>query len=353
MWDFSSSQCRRACPSYATSNFPGQGLDQVLDKCSREPMCEVDGSTCVVRCQYAYSNEGSCNNAPACLWDSVSLICRKQCPLEQGSTSCTQNTMCIWLLTTTPATCALRCSMAYTTAANCSLNSNCEWDAASLVCRESCQSNQDAGNCSAVSLCQWVTPLNTNGIVSTAKCVRRCSAAWVTADSCSNDPLCIWNPQSGLCVATCAMQSVSSECSAVAAVCDWNNGLQLCSKRCDVAASTAATCNSISGCNWNSDTLNARNCAISPGLKTHAATTCFACGTPPQTCAPFSAAVLPPPQHAQATRNASSKSSTERKPALSSPLRGSQRSNPATPTQLVIRCGTPSRSSACNLAASE
>eukprot|EP00658_Telonema_sp_P-2_P079934 TRINITY_DN7865_c0_g1_i11.p1 TRINITY_DN7865_c0_g1~~TRINITY_DN7865_c0_g1_i11.p1 ORF type:complete len:515 (-),score=115.77 TRINITY_DN7865_c0_g1_i11:159-1703(-) len=107
MWDSTKGQCRASCPTVMVANYPSKTLAQVLDQCSKDTFCSVSQDICIIRCEFAHTNEASCDDDIYCMWDTTRQTCRTACPVIPGQDTCEQNPVCEWVQTTNK--CRMQC----------------------------------------------------------------------------------------------------------------------------------------------------------------------------------------------------------------------------------------------------
>eukprot|EP00657_Telonema_sp_P-1_P004260 TRINITY_DN1985_c0_g1_i3.p1 TRINITY_DN1985_c0_g1~~TRINITY_DN1985_c0_g1_i3.p1 ORF type:complete len:353 (+),score=155.19 TRINITY_DN1985_c0_g1_i3:613-1671(+) len=254
MWDSNKGQCRASCPTVMVANYPTKTLAQVLDQCSKDTFCAVSQDSCIMRCEYAHTNEGSCNNDVYCMWDTTRQTCRTSCGVIPGQDTCEQNPMCEWNITSVK--CRMQCEYRAPTKTTCDADDKCDWSAADNKCTSTCSdaAHNTATTCVTNTLCRWLTPESTNNVITPAQCVKRCDAAYLTEGTCNAAPLCLWDASYATCRQTCSLLALRTDCETSGAVCRWNSGGKYCEKQCQVAATTAAPCNMVSGCYWKDTT---------------------------------------------------------------------------------------------------
>ena len=239
MWDSKNAQCRKACSSYNVTLSPGYSFSQIRDACVKESQCEFVGGQCLLKCEYAHTNERSCIADVSCMWDPTHLVCAKSCEAISGQTTCTANQMCEWIPVT--QSCRTTCEYRHKSATNCINDNSCAWVPATKQCTSACSNRAIPEACASTSLCEWKK----------GACSKKCTAAHLTAEDCNSDQACQWAADSGVCKTACTDIVLSAECAESGTMCMWDEGARVCRKKCETSAVNVTSCASFPYCFWD------------------------------------------------------------------------------------------------------
>jgi hypothetical protein len=292
-----------------------------LSTCAAFKECEVVGASCLPKCQYQYMNKTTCAttdcewgsatvggaetcrrmcstfntsatctaNKTYCQWDTTTNKCRNTCtsePLNQAQCEDSTKRICMWGSWLSPATCvddctrltpaqcatqtyctmnsslpcAAICRYRAKTYADCTLNTDCDWDTASATCVEKyCTSALD---CEADPRCRLVVGV----------CMKQCKLL-LNSTLCARSTNCYWTSDALGCRGTCESEASMSDCKA-RATCFWNS-TSSCQTRCEFRYTDSVACNFDPQCEWSftASLCISRPCAYSDSTSCGADTT--------------------------------------------------------------------------------
>jgi len=266
-WDVLNSRCVDVCEKITNAS-----------ACVADSLCVWDGfanpRVCRKRCEISYTSQPTCNNDPACLWDTEKAICRKDCDFIANPSECTASPMCVWkpAVGSTPSGCVRRCPQRTDQPVTCDADSECMWDNALGRCKDTCASIGTQGACNADSMCVWDH--------ATSDCRKQCAFV-KDSTTCGRDYRCEWNPSGKtpqVCETSCEYSYGAESACDADHKCMWDPKSLTCKTECSRIAASAA-CVAESLCRWSV----ANVCAVPDPEKTVCgsranSTTCAALG---------------------------------------------------------------------------
>ncbi|CUG90296.1 Hypothetical protein, putative [Bodo saltans] len=213
--------------------------------CAQSPMCQWSMNTCIQRCEFRYTTMGSCNNDTACAWNTVAGRCQSDCNgynllINQGATlknvtdMCNADSFCQY----NNGSCVGICN--YATAANCTKDSTCMWNAALTECTKTCSQLTGQLDCNVRTMCAW----DPNKV----SCRKICQFRHTDNVSCTGDTQCLWDSQTTICRAVCSSASSRQDCLANW-MCVWDTVNSICQQSCDTYNRSSCTLNPLR-CNY-------------------------------------------------------------------------------------------------------
>ncbi|MFO0334732.1 MAG: hypothetical protein ACK53C_06805, partial [Pseudomonadota bacterium] len=298
IWDTAKQQCVDSCTSFGSNTVA----------CLNQPMCASANGVCIPQCQFGYTAQSACANAPngTCQWSTQRSMCYPACDKQTNIDSCSNDPMCRW--NRAAATCQQSCTNAFSTEAPCAADPGCEWRAAAGTCVQKCmnraaddcrsdpscrlvgtrcetvciQKYSDAAGCTGTAgECMWdiatqtcktpceqlseaqcgQQPVQCAYNTTSQECKQTCLQKYSTNQAaCNADPVCTYDDSRGVCTTGCTQQADRTGCLNIA-VCKWDGSVSQCSRKCALKTSAAA-CTADRECQLTATSACREKCAF-------------------------------------------------------------------------------------------
>jgi len=143
MWSKTTKTCKKSCDLRSNTD------------CASEKMCENDDATQQFEktCVNRYENEDLCRKDFSCMWNALKGQCSKTCSSISLEKACGVESMCEWREGQCQKLCIHRWNS--TQAQQCTADEECQFDAASKECRNTCDRLTIDKQCNADKLCEF------------------------------------------------------------------------------------------------------------------------------------------------------------------------------------------------------